>query len=43
MNGSAGAGADLDMEKVLGLDQSSLIARFDARWAINRDHWLEFS
>lgn len=43
VNGSAGAGADLDMEKALGLDQSSLIARFDARWAINRDHWLEFS
>ena len=43
VNGSAGAGADIDMEKLLGLDESSMIARFDGRYAFNRDHWLEFS
>jgi len=40
---TAGAGANIDMENLLGLDESSLVARFDGRYAFNRDHWLEFS
>jgi hypothetical protein len=40
---TAGAGANIDMETLLGLDQSSGVARFDGTYAFNRDHWLQFS
>ena len=40
---SAGAGANIDMENLLGLDQSSGVLRFDGTYAFNRDHWLQFS
>ena len=40
---SAGAGANIDMESLLGLDESSGVARFDGTYAFNRDHWLQFS
>ncbi len=43
VSGDAGAGANLDMEDLLGLEESSTVARLDGRYGFNRRHWLEFS
>jgi len=40
ISGAAGVGTNLDMEDLLGLDDSSLVARIDAHYAFNRRHWL---
>jgi len=43
ISSSTAIGAELDMEKLLGLDDSSTVLRLDARYAFNRTHWVEFS
>jgi hypothetical protein len=40
---STGAGANLDMENLLGLEDSRGVARFDGAYAFNRKNWLQFS
>ncbi len=43
LSSDAAVGADIDMEDLLGLDDSGTVARLDGRYAFNRRHWLEFS
>jgi hypothetical protein len=43
VSGDAGLGSDLDLEDLLGLGESSTVARIDGRYAFNRRHWIEFS
>jgi hypothetical protein len=43
VNTPTSVGANIDMEDLLGLDEDNLVARFDARYAFNKRHWLDLS